>query len=50
MGVSAKGPVRQRPARGDALARCIEHEVSALFAVPGGAAPGECVGQGLLEG
>ncbi|MFI6001530.1 hypothetical protein ACIA98_14070 [Streptomyces sp. NPDC051366] len=43
-------PVRQRLARGDALARYIEHEASALFAVPGGAVPGEYVGQGLLEG
>ncbi|MFK0046634.1 Dyp-type peroxidase [Streptomyces sp. NPDC090741] len=43
-------PVQQRLARGDALARYTEHEASALFAVPGGAAPGEYVGQRLLEG
>lgn len=43
-------PVQQRLARGDALARYTEHEASALFALPGGAAPGEYVGQRLLEG
>lgn len=43
-------PVQQRLARGDALARHIEHEASGLFAVPGGAAPGEYVGQRLLLG
>ncbi|MFF3649141.1 Dyp-type peroxidase [Streptomyces sp. NPDC002181] len=43
-------PVQRRLARGDALARYTEHEASALFAVPGGIAPGEYVGQRLLEG
>ncbi|MFI8260002.1 Dyp-type peroxidase [Streptomyces sp. NPDC085665] len=43
-------PVQQRLSRGDALARYTEHEASALFAVAGGTAPGEYVGQGLLEG
>jgi dye decolorizing peroxidase len=32
------------------LTRFIRHESSAIFAVPGGAAPGEYVGQHLLEG
>ena len=35
---------------GDHLTRFIRHESSAVFAVPGGAAPGEYVGQRLLEG
>ncbi|GHE37478.1 Dyp-type peroxidase [Streptomyces vinaceus] len=43
-------PVQRRLARGDALARYTEHEASALFAVAGGVAPGEYVGQRLLEG
>ena len=34
---------------GDGLTRFIRHESSALFAVPGGPAPGEYVGQRLLE-
>ncbi|MDF3291925.1 iron uptake transporter deferrochelatase/peroxidase subunit [Streptomyces silvisoli] len=34
----------------DHLTRFIRHESSAVFAVPGGAAPGEYVGQRLLEG
>jgi dye decolorizing peroxidase len=34
---------------GDGLTRFIRHESSALFAVPGGAQPGEYVGQRLLE-
>lgn len=34
---------------GDGLTRYTRHESSALFAVPGGAAPGEYVGQRLLE-
>lgn len=34
----------------DHLTRFIRHETSAVFAVPGGAAPGEYVGQSLLEG
>ncbi|WP_155057270.1 iron uptake transporter deferrochelatase/peroxidase subunit [Streptomyces blattellae] len=36
--------------RGDALSEFIRHESSGLFAVPGGAAEGEYVGQRLLEG
>ncbi|MCH5672677.1 iron uptake transporter deferrochelatase/peroxidase subunit [Streptomyces gilvus] len=36
--------------RGDALSKYIRHESSGLFAVPGGAAKGEYVGQALLEG
>ncbi|MFD8431946.1 iron uptake transporter deferrochelatase/peroxidase subunit [Streptomyces coelicoflavus] len=36
--------------RGDALSRYIRHEASGLYAVPGGAAKGEYVGQRLLEG
>ncbi|MCM2578559.1 iron uptake transporter deferrochelatase/peroxidase subunit [Streptomyces meridianus] len=42
-------PVQRKLDRGDALSRFIRHEASALFAVPGGAAPGEYVGQRLLE-
>ncbi|ARP73406.1 deferrochelatase/peroxidase EfeB [Streptomyces pluripotens] len=34
----------------DHLTRFIRHESTAVFAVPGGAAPGEYVGQRLLEG
>jgi dye decolorizing peroxidase len=34
----------------DHLTRFIRHEASTIFAVPGGAAPGEYVGQRLLEG
>ncbi|MCX5423627.1 iron uptake transporter deferrochelatase/peroxidase subunit [Streptomyces sp. NBC_00078] len=34
----------------DHLTRFIRHESNAVFAVPGGAAPGEYVGQSLLEG
>ncbi|WP_329519230.1 iron uptake transporter deferrochelatase/peroxidase subunit [Spirillospora sp. NBC_01491] len=33
----------------DGLTRFLRHEASAIFAVPGGAAPGEYVGQRLLE-
>ncbi|MCX4862190.1 iron uptake transporter deferrochelatase/peroxidase subunit [Streptomyces canus] len=33
----------------DHLTRFIRHESSAVFAVPGGAAPGEYIGQSLLE-
>ncbi|MEF9915515.1 iron uptake transporter deferrochelatase/peroxidase subunit [Streptomyces sp. P5-A9] len=36
--------------RADALSQYIRHEASGLFAVPGGAAKGEYVGQRLLEG
>lgn len=43
-------PVQRKLDRGDALARFIRHEASGLFAVPGGAAEGEYVGQRLLEG
>ncbi|MFD3498628.1 iron uptake transporter deferrochelatase/peroxidase subunit [Streptomyces sp. NPDC058678] len=43
-------PVQRKLDRGDALSRFIRHEASGLFAVPGGAAEGEYVGQGLLEG
>ena len=43
-------PVQRKLDRGDALSRFIRHEASGLFAVPGGAAAGEYVGQRLLEG
>ncbi|MEV5437332.1 iron uptake transporter deferrochelatase/peroxidase subunit [Streptomyces sp. NPDC052682] len=43
-------PVQRKLDRGDALSTFIRHEASGLFAVPGGAAPGEYVGQKLLEG
>jgi dye decolorizing peroxidase len=43
-------PVQRKLDRGDALSQYIRHEASALFAVPGGAARGEYVGQRLLEG
>ncbi|WP_329337194.1 iron uptake transporter deferrochelatase/peroxidase subunit [Streptomyces sp. NBC_00663] len=43
-------PVQRKLDRGDALSKYIRHESSGLFAVPGGAAEGEYVGQGLLEG
>ena len=42
-------PVQRRLVAADALRRFIRHETSALFAMPGGAAPGGYVGQGLLE-
>jgi dye decolorizing peroxidase len=42
--------VQRKLDRGDALSQYIRHEASGLFAVPGGAAEGEYVGQGLLEG
>ncbi len=41
--------VQRKLDRGDGLSRFIRHESSALFAVPGGCAPGEYVGQRLLE-
>ncbi|MDF3290859.1 iron uptake transporter deferrochelatase/peroxidase subunit [Streptomyces silvisoli] len=41
--------VQQKLDRADGLSRFIRHESSALFAVPGGCAPGEYVGQRLLE-
>ncbi|MEU3522878.1 iron uptake transporter deferrochelatase/peroxidase subunit [Streptomyces sp. NPDC038707] len=43
-------PVQRKLDRGDALSSFIRHEASGLFAVPGGAAKGEYVGQRLLEG
>ncbi|MDT0318118.1 iron uptake transporter deferrochelatase/peroxidase subunit [Streptomyces millisiae] len=43
-------PVQRKLDRGDALSAFVKHEASALFAVPGGAAEGEYVGQRLLEG
>ncbi|MFF5968421.1 iron uptake transporter deferrochelatase/peroxidase subunit [Streptomyces collinus] len=43
-------PVQRKLDRGDALSTFIRHESSGLFAVPGGAAQGEYVGQKLLEG
>ncbi|MFF3563911.1 iron uptake transporter deferrochelatase/peroxidase subunit [Streptomyces sp. NPDC002574] len=42
-------PVQRKLDRGDGLSRFLRHEASALFAVPGGAEPGEYVGQRLLE-
>lgn len=41
--------VQRKLDRGDALSQYIRHESSGLFAVPGGAAAGGYVGQGLLE-
>ncbi|UUU32677.1 iron uptake transporter deferrochelatase/peroxidase subunit [Streptomyces sp. CA-210063] len=41
--------VQRKLDRGDALSKFIRHESSGLFAVPGGAAEGEYVGQRLLE-
>ncbi|MCX5284358.1 iron uptake transporter deferrochelatase/peroxidase subunit [Streptomyces sp. NBC_00198] len=43
-------PVQRKLDRGDALSDFVRHESSGLFAVPGGAARGEYVGQRLLEG
>ncbi|MEU6481261.1 iron uptake transporter deferrochelatase/peroxidase subunit [Streptomyces sp. NPDC047017] len=43
-------PVQRKLDRGDALSQFVRHEASGLFAVPGGAAKGEYVGQRLLEG
>lgn len=50
-GGSAEGfvPVQRKLDRGDALSVFIRHEASGLFAVPGGPAEGEYVGQRLLE-
>lgn len=42
-------PVQRKLDRGDALSQYVRHEASGLFAVPGGAAKGEYVGQRLLE-
>ncbi|MFD7864063.1 iron uptake transporter deferrochelatase/peroxidase subunit [Streptomyces sp. NPDC059783] len=41
--------VQRKLDRGDALSPFLRHEASGLFAVPGGAAKGEYVGQRLLE-
>ncbi|MFJ9739368.1 iron uptake transporter deferrochelatase/peroxidase subunit [Streptomyces sp. NPDC101166] len=41
--------VQRKLDRGDALSKYIRHETSGLFAVPGGAAEGEYVGQRLLD-
>ncbi|SPE53766.1 Dye-decolorizing peroxidase precursor [Streptomyces netropsis] len=43
-------PVQRKLDRGDGLSRFLRHEASGLYAVPGGCAPGEYVGQRLLEG
>ncbi|MCQ8830665.1 iron uptake transporter deferrochelatase/peroxidase subunit [Streptomyces malaysiensis] len=43
-------PVQRKLDLGDDLSRFLRHETSALFAVPPGCAPGEYVGQALLEG
>ncbi|GAA4910462.1 iron uptake transporter deferrochelatase/peroxidase subunit [Streptomyces coeruleoprunus] len=43
-------PVQRKLDRGDALSAFIRHEASGLYAVPGGPADGEYVGQRLLEG
>ncbi|MEV5237559.1 iron uptake transporter deferrochelatase/peroxidase subunit [Streptomyces cinnamoneus] len=43
-------PVQRKLDRGDGLSRFLKHEASGVFAVPGGCAPGEYVGQRLLEG
>ncbi|MER6101269.1 iron uptake transporter deferrochelatase/peroxidase subunit [Streptomyces sp. NPDC001832] len=42
-------PVQRKLDRGDALSPFIRHEASGVYAVPGGAADGEYVGQRLLE-
>jgi dye decolorizing peroxidase len=42
-------PIQRKLDSGDVLSRYLRHESSALFAVPGGAARGEYVGQRLLE-
>ncbi|MET9931502.1 MULTISPECIES: iron uptake transporter deferrochelatase/peroxidase subunit [unclassified Streptomyces] len=42
-------PVQRKLDRGDALSPFVRHESSGLFAVPGGPAEGEYVGQRLLE-
>ncbi|MFD4571442.1 iron uptake transporter deferrochelatase/peroxidase subunit [Streptomyces sp. NPDC058417] len=42
--------VQRKLDRGDALSAYVRHEASGLYAVPGGAAEGEYVGQRLLEG
>jgi dye decolorizing peroxidase len=42
-------PVQQKLSAGDALNPFIRHESSALFVAPGGVAPGEYIGQALLQ-
>lgn len=42
-------PIQQRLAEHDALNHYITHTGSAVFACPGGMAPGEWIGQGLFE-
>ena len=42
-------PVQRRLVEADALSRFIRHDTSALFAMPGGVAPGGYVGQLLVE-
>ncbi|MFF0505640.1 iron uptake transporter deferrochelatase/peroxidase subunit [Streptomyces fimicarius] len=42
-------PVQRKLDRGDALSPFLRHEASGVFAVPGGAAEGEYIGQRLLE-
>ncbi|HEY9438608.1 MAG TPA: iron uptake transporter deferrochelatase/peroxidase subunit, partial [Streptomyces sp.] len=42
-------PVQRKLDRGDALSPFLRHEASGVYAVPGGAAAGEYVGQRLLE-
>jgi dye decolorizing peroxidase len=42
-------PVQRKLDGSDGLSRFLSHESSGLFAVPGGAQPGEYVGQRLLE-
>ncbi|SDS83536.1 dye decolorizing peroxidase [Streptomyces sp. TLI_053] len=45
---SAFVPVQRHLARTDALSRYVVHESSAVFAVPGGAEPGDWVGRALF--
>lgn len=42
--------IQQKLAKGDGLSRFLSHESSAVFAVPGGPARGEYIGQRVLEG
>jgi dye decolorizing peroxidase len=42
-------PIQRKLDRGDALSKFLRHEAGALFAVPGGCAQGEYIGQRLLE-
>lgn len=43
-------PVQRKLDGADGLSRFLRHEAGGLYAVPGGAGPGEYVGQRLLEG